>query len=120
MRSSTFADIFATVSSAPSIQHAATPEPIEITANRSGEEPWRLTRLAKVLERLDAETRCQLCAIDDCKGLLTVRWRKTPTTLALAAVVNAWRRQNEFASNHFVAATPLILDEPGYVVPLSS
>jgi hypothetical protein len=73
-----------------------------------------------VLEALDRDTRCQLLALYECKGTLSVNWRQQPTAIAFAALVDAWHEHGEIISNHFVNGEELILDAPGYANPFSS
>ena len=84
-----------------------------ITANRSDEEPERLTRLDRVFAGLRNKIRTDILALHDHKGCMYVNWAKLPSTSDLAAAIAAWGLENEPMSNHAVKGRPLVWDVGG-------
>ncbi|WP_445488539.1 hypothetical protein [Rhodopseudomonas sp. RCAM05734] len=88
---------------------------MKITANRSDEEPGRITRLEQVQDTIAAKKlRTAVLALHDHKGTLYVDWATIPRTEDLSAVLQIWSDQNEVHSNHSVKGQPLIWDVGGY------
>jgi hypothetical protein len=85
-----------------------------VTLLTDHDESFRLDRLARVVHHV---RRCGnpgalafVIALHDHEGLLSVNWRTTPPTSALAAIINAWASELEYSSNHYVRSRPLFGD----------
>ena len=72
---------------------------IQCTAYRQEEEPWRIERLQEVASALGG---LRIRRLHDRKGTLSVDWFSRPKPEDLERVRQAWARQNEPDSKHFV------------------
>jgi hypothetical protein len=86
---------------------------MKITANRSDEEPDRITRLEEVRDALSAKGIRAVKALHDHKGTLYVDWSSTPSTEQLVIVIKIWEDLHEPHSNHVVNGRPLVWDVGG-------
>jgi hypothetical protein len=71
----------------------------------------RLTRVVRAIRANDTGVLCRIIALHDHEGLLSVNWRTQPSMTALATVVNAWEKESECSSNHYVRSQWLIGDQ---------
>jgi hypothetical protein len=91
-----------------------------LTAYRGDIETWRIERLARVAERFKRHQERKkrdvgILALHDHKGVLFVNWASNPETQDIAAMFRVWRRENEYACNHYVGGDELLIDVPsGY------
>lgn len=81
-------------------------ERIRLTAYREVTESWRLSRLSRVVGRLDVlgclvgQTWTSLVGIHDHKGILTASWLVPPTQLQQALLLKAWEAEGEQEVEH--------------------
>ncbi len=88
---------------------------MKITANRADEEPFRIERLERIRDVLEAKSVSNLVsAIHDHKGTLYVNWTQHPSTSQLLVATDAWAAEREPLSNHYVNGMPLLWDVGGY------
>jgi hypothetical protein len=88
--------------------------PIQITANRYQDEPWRLERLKKVAAAVEHATNfSKVIALHDHKGWLYVNFDQQPSMSDVLAVAKAWSEENEDQMNIYVRNEPLIWDIGG-------
>lgn len=88
---------------------------ITISASRSAEEPWRLTRLVKFLSIVavgDALPVYRIAAVHDHKGTLSIHWRGDPGSVEAWAgdcAVSAWAALGEPDVEHYDDASGIRL-----------
>ena len=77
-------------------------------------EPFRLERLSRVVGHIMRGNHPGILgwilALHNHKGLLSVNWRTRPMPSAIAAVADAWAKEHEHISNHYVRSRPLLGD----------
>jgi hypothetical protein len=69
------------------------------TADQQDEEPWRIERLKEVASVLGD---LGILRLHDHEGTLSVHWLSRPKPEDLGRVREAWARQNELHSEHYV------------------
>jgi hypothetical protein len=73
---------------------------VELSANRGGEEPWRVERLKRVLKSYsDKNEIVNFDVLHDHKGSLTVHWLKQPSRKEKNDIEQAWENENELSEN---------------------
>lgn len=76
---------------------------IDVSANRSDEEPHRLFRLWRVVGRMEIkhpELRGRVMGLHDHKGNLTVTWASQPTEEERRSMFGMWEWEYEMIVHH--------------------